>query len=214
MRKMVLFSLLVQVIGSASAAQLAVVVSDGSGKPVADAVVTVRPSSAAAAPPAAGKSVRRIIDQRNLVFVPYLQVVHPGDELVFRNSDSTYHHVYSFSPVRALEFVLAPGQSSPPLRLDKAGAIAVGCNIHDQMIAYVYVTDAPRFAQTGTSGRVAFEDVPAGDYEVRVWQPRLRPGTPEPRQRVSLDTATRTLTLTVKLLPDPRQRVDREHVHY
>lgn len=204
--------MLVSAACDAVAGQLAVSVADDKGKPVADAVVTLRPLGAAA--PARDKPARHVIDQRNLVFVPYLQVFRPGDEVVFRNSDATRHHVYSFSPARAFEFVLGPTQSSPPLKLEKAGAIAVGCNIHDQMIAYLYVTDAPWFVQTGASGRALF-DLPAGDYEVQVWQPRLRPGKPQQGMKVHVDAAQPArLSVPLRLLPDPRLQAGREHVHY
>jgi plastocyanin len=200
--------------GNAAAGELTVAVDDGGGKPVADAVVMLRPLGAQARP-APEKPVRRYVDQRNLMFVPYLLVFRPGDVVVFRNSDATRHHVYSFSPARAFEFVLVPAQSSPPLRLDKPGAIAVGCNIHDQMIAYLYVTDAPWFVQTDASGKAAFDGLPAGDYEVRVWQPRLRPGRADPVRDVAVDaTGAKSLSVSLRLLPDPRLQAGREHVHY
>ena len=201
--------------GNASAGGLTVAVADGSGKPVADAVVMLRPLGDQARP-APAKPSRRYVDQRDLMFVPYLLVFRPGDEVVFRNSDATRHHVYSFSPARTFEFVLVPAQSSPPLELDKPGAIAVGCNIHDQMIAYLYVTDAPWRVQTDASGKAAFDALPAGDYEVRVWQPRLRPGRAEPVQKVTIAAAgpAKTLAVTLRLLPDPRLQAGREHVHY
>lgn len=201
--------------GIATAGQLVVAVDDGKGHAVADAVVMLRPLGAQAKP-AIPRAARRYVDQRNLMFMPYLQVFRPGEDVVFRNSDATRHHVYSFSPARTFEFVLLPAQSSPPLKLDKTGAIAVGCNIHDQMIAYLYVTDAPWFAQTGASGRAAFDALPAGDYEVRVWQPRLRPGRADPSQKVAVPSIgpAKTLAIPLRLLPDPRAQVGREHVHY
>lgn len=201
--------------GNASAGELTVAVADGSGKPVADAVVMLRPLGDQAGP-APSKPARRYVDQRDLMFVPYLLVFRPGDEVVFRNSDATRHHVYSFSPARTFEFVLVPAQSSPPLKLDKPGAIAVGCNIHDQMIAYLYVTDAPWRVQTGASGKAAFDALPAGDYEIRVWQPRLRPGRTDPVQKVTIAAAgpAKTLAVPLRLLPDPRLQAGREHVHY
>jgi hypothetical protein len=104
---------------------------------------------------------------------------------------------------------------SPPLKLDRAGAIAVGCNIHDQMIAYLYVTAAPWFVQTGASGKALFDALPAGDYEVVVWQPRLRPGRAEPARRITIAAgATATVAVPLRLLPDPRLQDGREHVHY
>ncbi|HSD17816.1 MAG TPA: carboxypeptidase regulatory-like domain-containing protein [Thermomonas sp.] len=212
-RRIALACVLVVAACDALAGQLLVGVADDKGTPVADAVVTLRPVGLPS--PAKDKPLRHVVDQRGLAFMPYLQVFRPGDEVVFRNSDATRHHVYSFSPARAFEFVLGPGQSSSPLKLDKVGSIAVGCNIHDQMIAHLYVTDAPWFVQTGANGRAQFDALPAGDYEVRVWQPRLRPGKPEQRQVVRVGKAGQaTLSVPLRLLPDPRLQVGREHVHY
>jgi len=95
-------------------------------------------------------------DQKNLMFMPYIEVFRPGDEVVFRNSDRTRHHVYSFSSNRTFEFVLAPGQSSARMKLDKSGVIAGGCNIHDQMATYLYVSDAPWIARTARETSVGF----------------------------------------------------------
>lgn len=214
-KRMLVACVLAASAGSAIAAQVVVGVGDEKGRPVADAVVTLWPVGGSAGAPSTAPS-RHIIDQRNLQFLPYLQVFRPGDEVVFRNSEATRHHVYSFSTAGAFEFVLGPGQRSPPLKLDKPGAIAVGCNIHDQMIAYLYVTPARWFIQTTATGRAVFDAVPAGDYEVRVWQPRLRPGKPEPRQQVHLAGAASAMTVSVslRLLPDPRLQPGREHVHY
>jgi plastocyanin len=192
---------------------LAVRVTDVRGVPVADAIVSVRPRGGGDA----GRHpspTRRTIDQKNLAFVPWLEVFRPGDEVVFRNSDSTRHHVYSFSPTARFEFVLAPRESSPPLRLERAGVVAVGCNIHDNMIAWLYVSDAPWIARTGNDGSATFGALPPGDYEVRAWQPRLEPGRAEPVQPVTVADAGRTaLAFALPLLPPP-PRADHEHMQY
>jgi plastocyanin len=210
-----LLALLAPLAMVAHAAGLSVRIVDGHGAPVADAVVTV--VSRVAAPAASAQPPRtRVIDQKNLTFVPYIEVFRPGDSVVFRNSDNTRHHVYSFSPAKAFEFVLAPGQSSAPLALDKSGVVAVGCNIHDRMIAYLYISDAPWVAQSGAEGKVSFDGLPAGAYEVRVWQPRLRPNKPDLAQTATVlaDADPQTLTFTLSLLPDPRTQFDREHTSY
>lgn len=201
---------------TAGAAGLDVHIIDQHGAPVADAVVTVVPHGAAAASAPAHKSETRVIDQKNLMFMPYIQVFRPGDSVVFRNSDNTRHHVYSFSPVKAFEFVLTPGQSSAPLTLDKSGVVAVGCNIHDRMIAYLYISDAPWIAHSGADGKVSFHALPAGAYEVRVWQPRLRPNKPDLAQTATVlgSADPQTLTFTLSLLPDPRTQFDREQTSY
>ncbi|HEX6612966.1 MAG TPA: carboxypeptidase regulatory-like domain-containing protein [Rhodanobacteraceae bacterium] len=209
-----LFALFAPLAMAAHAAGLSVRIVDGRGAPVADAVVTV--VSRGAPPASAHTAETRVIDQKNLTFVPYIEVFRPGDSVVFRNSDNTRHHVYSFSPAKAFEFVLAPGQSSAPLALDKSGVVAVGCNIHDRMIAYLYISDAPWVAQSGAEGKVSFDGLPAGAYEVRVWQPRLRPNKPDLAQTATVlaDADPQTLTFTLSLLPDPRTQFDREHTSY
>jgi hypothetical protein len=157
--------------------------------------------------------VRRTIDQKNLAFVPSLEVFRPGDEVVFRNSDATRHHVYSFSPAAKFEFVLAPRESSPPLKLERTGVVAVGCNIHDSMIAWLYVSDAPWIVRTGADGRARFDGLPPGDYEVRAWQPRLKPGRGEPLQAVAVAAGRAApLSFVLSLLPPPR--MGHEHMQY
>ena len=44
----------------------------------------------------------KIIDQRDETFIPYVEIFRPGDQVVFRNSDRTRHHVYSFAPAKSL----------------------------------------------------------------------------------------------------------------
>ena len=195
----------------ATAASVSVQVTDRAGKPVADAVVTVLGASASRTAP-----VTHYIDQKRLTFMPYVEVFHPGDSVVFRNSDGTRHHVYSFSPVKQFEFVVESNARSAPLVLDKTGVVAVGCNIHDGMITYLYITDAPYAARSDASGRVVFEGLPAGDFEVRVWQPRLPAGRPDLRQQnIKLAAQeTKSIAFPLTLRPDPRRQFDREHTHY
>jgi plastocyanin len=203
---------------TAVAADLKIDSADQRGRPVGDAIVSVLPAADGkiAALPSRSAPRSKVIDQVALTFVPYIEVFRPGDTVVFRNSDKTRHHVYSFSPVKAFEFMLRPGQSSSPLVLDKSGVVAVGCNIHDSMITYLYVSDAPWVAHSGADGKASFAGLPAGSYTVRVWQPRLRPGKPDLAQSALLITASesRLLRFSLTLLPDSRRQFDREHTQY
>lgn len=202
---------------TAHAAMLKVQINDDKGSPVGDAVVTVLAQNAAEktpdrrAPPAT-----KTIDQKRETFIPYIEIFRPGDKVLFRNSDQMRHHVYTFSPLKPFEFVLVPGESSKPIALDQTGVIAVGCNIHDMMITYLYVSDAPWIARTTADGRAVFTDVPAGPWVVRVWHPRLRPGKPDLAQSTTLVTAdeSKVVTFALSLLPDARHEFDREHTRY
>ena len=199
-----------------SAAELEVHVLDRRGQPVSDAVVSLVVHGAAPPAPRRAEPARHVVDQKALAFTPYVEVFRPGDEVVYRNSDRTRHHVYSFSPIKAFEFVLAPDATSTPMKLDHSGVIAVGCNIHDGMINYLYISDAPWAARTDASGVLRFQNLPAGAFDVRVWQPRLPPRRPDlVESGVSLRAQEhRSLDFTLTLLPDSRLQFDREHTQY
>ena len=72
------------------------------GHPVPSAVVTLPRGAQRVDRRDAIAPVVHVIDQKNLMFVPYVQVFRPGDAVVFRNSDRTRHHVYSFSPAKSV----------------------------------------------------------------------------------------------------------------
>jgi plastocyanin len=200
----------------AAAADLRVRVTDQRGQPVADAVVDVLPPPGSA-PPAAPSPRTHTVNQVALTFVPYIEVLRPGDKVVFHNGDRTRHHVYSFSPAKSFEFMLSPGENSTPLQLERAGVVAVGCNIHDSMITYLYVSEAPWSARTGADGMATIGGVPAGNaYRVQAWQPRLRPGrAPSLQENVAIaEGATKQLDFKLSLLPDSRRQSDRERARY
>jgi plastocyanin len=199
---------------SVGAGELAITVLDQRQQPVAGSVISLESDSAMPATPTPSKT--RIVDQKDEAFVPYIDIYRLQDKVVFHNSDKTRHHVYSFSPTRSFEFVVAPGETSTPVGFDKPGAIAVGCNIHDQMIMYLYVSDARWIAQAGADGQTRFTDLPAGSYTVKVWHPQLRPGKIEPPQSITIGAVddAKALSFALTLMPDPRLSPGRERARY
>jgi len=145
-------------------------VLDDRGKPVADAIVVATPAAGPTARPTPEPAVE---DQRNMEFVPYVLPIAVGTEVHFPNNDDARHHVYSFSPAKTFELPLYSGASAAPVLFDKPGVVILGCNIHDWMIAYIYVSDSPYFAKTAADGRAALGSLPPGDYAVRIWHPQL-----------------------------------------
>jgi len=123
----------------AQAATLVVNVLKRDGKPLPGAVITAEPqSSTDPAPP-----VKAIMDQVNLAFLPDVLVIPVHSTVQFPNSDAVGHQVYSFSSARQFQLPLYRGKPYPPVQFDQPGVVTLGCNIHDNMIAYVLVTDAP-----------------------------------------------------------------------
>ena len=186
------------------AAPLVVRVVDPAGKPVRDAVVTLYPASGARAPRSGG---RFVVAQKNLQFQPFLTIVPVGADVSFPNLDPTKHHVYSFSPAKRFELKLFAKDQSRTVHFDKAGVVALGCNIHDQMSAFVVVSDSAWTARTNGQGFASFGDAPNAAERVVVWHPYLR--TPSGTMQQALGPAQRTATFVVRLrAPPPTMAMD------
>jgi plastocyanin len=158
---------------SALAATLVVAVQTSDGRPLAGAVLTVHAVSGTDHP---ALPVNAVMDQVDRAFVPDLLVIPPGSTVEFPNSDSVSHQIYSFSAAKKFQLPLYRGKRYPPLRFDQVGFVTLGCNIHDSMLAYVLVTDAPYFGRTDSTGSWSVE-IPPGTYRLTVWHPRMRENT-------------------------------------
>jgi hypothetical protein len=170
----------------AAAAELNAQVRDTNGQPLADAVVVAVPDGPIQLP---GKRRTEVIEQANSEFLPFVSPILVGSHVAFPNRDSWRHHVYSFSPAKRFELPLYAGTPARPVLFDVPGVVVLGCNVHDWMIAYVYVSESPYFARTGADGRAHIADLPARSYTVRVWHPRLQGDERATARSVSLGAA-------------------------
>lgn len=193
--------LCLSLLATASAGDLSVAVRDQEGKPVRDAVVYALPVSGQ---PASRRASGEIV-QRNKQFMPYVSAVQAGSRVQFPNQDTVKHHVYSFSPAKKFELPLYAGTPAEPITFDTPGLVTLGCNIHDWMIAYILVVPTPWFRVTDASGTAQLRDLPAGNYDVEIWQPRLKNSSSRPRQRIALQTDA-AVNFQVDLKPDFRLR--------
>ena len=186
------------------AASVSITVQTPDGKPVAGAVVTVHVMAAEGRPV---PPVRAIMDQLNRAFDPDLLIIPVGSTVEFPNSDSVSHQIYSFSPAKRFQLPLYRGTPYPPVRFDQAGVVTIGCNIHDEMVAYLVVTDAQYFGRTNASGTWT-TDIPRGKYRVSVWHPRMNDDANELDRELTVgegDRANLTLRLAKMLRPAPLQ---------
>ncbi len=140
------------------------------GKALVGAVVTVEADAPALPPPPPAHAT---MDQLNLAFVPDVLVVPVHSTVQFPNSDVISHQVYSFSSARRFQLPLYRGKPYPPVTFDEPGVVTLGCNIHDNMLAYIVVTRAPYFGRTDASGTWSVPNLPAGRFRLRLWHPLL-----------------------------------------
>ncbi|HZI84815.1 MAG TPA: methylamine utilization protein [Casimicrobiaceae bacterium] len=173
MRWLTCVALLALGVGEALAqtAEIRAKVTDDQGRPVEDVVVVAVPVDGAARAPARPRETT--VDQVDQEFTPKVTVVLVGTPVSFPNHDNIRHQVYSFSPAKRFELPLYAGVPAAPVVFDKPGVVILGCNIHDWMIGYIYVSESPYFAKTGKDGTALIAELPPRAYDVRVWHPQL-----------------------------------------
>jgi len=151
---------------SPALAAVQIVVSDQNGNPLEDAVVElINPSSLQF------EQKKTEVKQQDLSFIPFVSAFQKGSSVDFPNMDKTRHHVYSFSAAKVFELKLYANKPEAPVLFDQAGIIALGCNIHDYMQAYIYIGDSQLLQVTDLKGQVQFPQLADGDYQLKLWHP-------------------------------------------
>ena len=185
---------------SAAAATVTVQVLDVTGAPVPNAVVYAEPTGGQAV----SKSLKQAeVEQKDVKFFPLVSVVQVGTPILFPNHDKVRHHVYSFSPAKTFELKLYSGVPTSPIVFDKVGTVVLGCNIHDQMVAYVQVVNTPFFGKTDMSGRVKLDGLVNGKYALKAWYFKMAPNEAAMEQPITYQGAdlNASVKLSVKAVP-------------
>ncbi|MFN7054024.1 methylamine utilization protein [Hyphomonas sp.] len=164
--------------------------TDASGQPVANAVVMVDVPGTPK-PSASGKFV---MSQENLTFDPFILIVPAGAEVSFPNLDRVRHHVYSFSRGNRFELRLYGREEQRSATFNTPGIVAIGCNIHDEMVAYIRVVETPYAALTNTAGEAVI-DLPAAAGRATIWHPEAT----GQETRVDVPAANRSGPVTATL---------------
>jgi len=177
--------------GALNAADFTVQVSDQTGKPLANAVIESPGTPVTSAPEEVA-----VIDQVNKRFVPMVIAIKTGQRVNFPNYDNIRHHVYSFSDIKQFSTELYADNPASPITFDRAGVAALGCNIHDSMVGYVFVSDWEDVQVTDESGAVRFshDTIPE---QITVWHPWS--SDPSNRRTVSTESVREGGILEVRL---------------
>ena len=184
------------------AGELTIDVLDAAGAPIENAVVYAEPETKGSLAVAAA-----MIEQRGKQFNPLVSVIQTGTEVTFPNHDSVRHHVYSFSPAKTFELKLYSGVSASPVKFDKAGTVILGCNIHDNMLAFIQVVDTPYFAITNKMGKATLLDLPNGHYNLKAWHYALAKEKDIYEKPVDFKSVQNvTVNLTLKPFPIPTRK--------
>lgn len=178
---------------------------DADGAPLPDAVMELLSDSAVAS---TGISEAQI-DQLDKEFVPTVTTIVAGGSASFPNSDDILHHVYSFSSAKTFDTPLYGSDADSQYRemFDMPGVVEIGCNIHDWMLAYIYVGESDRMAISNDAGVASLANIPPGQYRLRVWHSRLDAPQNSVEQDIVIEAGrTEQLELTLQLARDRRVR--------
>lgn len=172
------------------------------GKPLVNAAILLENSSS----PESEGSKQAIVDQVDKQFTPTVSAITPGTDVVFPNSDNIRHHVYSFSEAKKFELKLYSDKEKPSVNFDKEGIVTMGCNIHDQMIAYVVVSDDYRVVVTNEQGIAEIELSKDETLEqVNVWHYWMGDKLSQ-AQQVTLERKSGQLTGQVQVSPPQKEK--------
>ncbi len=185
---------------TAQAGTVAVHVVDAAGKPVSDAVITIYPTAGVPKRPIRFPWTNEVM-QKNIAFNPRTLIVPVGATVAFPNQDKVRHHVYSFSKPARFELKLFGKDQTRSYTFTTPGAVALGCNIHDQMSGFIKVVDTPFAGKTNGSGDALIPAVTGGAARVIIWHPALRAKSNEiivPVQVPDTGTLTRRLQIATR----------------
>ncbi len=117
-----------------------------------------------------------VLDQKDCHFEPHVTLLPFGGQLVIRNSDEILHNVraYHIDDGKTIFNIAQPikGQQTSirPALFDRAGIYHAVCDAgHPWMSAFIVVTEHPYYAITDGDGNFILENIPPGNYKLRVW---------------------------------------------
>lgn len=134
------------------------------------------------------------MDQKQCAFVPRIVIVPVGGTVQFLNSDRLLHNLKSAGKENPTFNRAQSHGRTIPIVFGKPEIVRVDCDLHSWMRAWVVVADHPFYAVSNDRGEFTLDQVPPGDYTLRIWQESLGSAT----KSITVGTAG-TTTVTVEM---------------
>ena len=115
------------------------------------------------------------LNQDGCKYSPHVLAVMQGQELKILNSDGLLHNVHALPKLnKEFNMAMPASRKEATKTFDKVEKpFKIKCDVHPWMGAFIVVTDHPFFDVTGTDGKFEIKDLPAGTYDVTIWQEKL-----------------------------------------
>jgi plastocyanin len=109
------------------------------------------------------------MSQQDRRFTPDLIVVPAGSTVSFPNLDPIFHNVFSLSKTKSFDLGNYPKDHSRTVTFPKPGIVFVGCHLHANMSAVVFVTPNRWSVTADPQGHFTLPAVPPGTYTIVAW---------------------------------------------
>lgn len=157
-----------------------------------------------------------IMDQINKEFAPHVLIIPENSLVSFPNSDDIRHHVYSFSSAKTFELKLYAGKPKSPLRFDKTGLVVMGCNIHDSMVGYIYVSSNNNTFKSNEQGQVLLNHDLTPQTQLKIWHPNNTLGLSKHSEFTITSSMLKQKEITLMISvnkPEARDSFEELHFH-
>ncbi|MBI3541510.1 MAG: carboxypeptidase regulatory-like domain-containing protein, partial [Deltaproteobacteria bacterium] len=110
------------------------------------------------------------LDQKGCRFDPHIVLVPLGADLEILNSDGVLHGFHTLSRTNPPMNKAQPA-STPKMvvRFQSPEIFEIRCDVHDWMRGWIVVEEHPYYSVSDEEGHFRLQDLPAGNYTVRVW---------------------------------------------
>jgi plastocyanin len=128
-----------------------------------------------------------VIDQNGCQYTPHVLGIQVGQKLEIRNSDPVLHNIKAKATKNRPFNISQPTAGMKTDRTFSAAEVMVAleCNVHGWMNAWLGVLPHPFFAVSSVDGSFSIKGLPAGTYTLEAWH-----------ERYGVQTATVTVPAT------------------
>lgn len=136
------------------------------------------------------------MDQKGMLFIPYLLPIVAGTTVDFANSDPVNHNVFS-PDNEGYNLGTWPKGAIRSYTFKKVGTYTQLCSIHPEMEAFIVVLPNPYFAVTDQDGKFKINDIPDGHYALKVFAKKLKKADKDKKFPVDVSGGAATANLTL-----------------
>jgi plastocyanin len=114
------------------------------------------------------------IDQTDCRYEPHVLLAPAGATVDIKNSDGILHNIHTYSTKNpAFNMAQPKFQKVIQKTFAEPEIIQATCDVHAWMTAWIVVQEHAYYALTDETGAARLTDVPAGEYDLKIWHETL-----------------------------------------